>query len=128
MNSLMKFQADCGHWCEVHALEPTPSACPKCVEREREQAQRTLDNTRKLIGSVLRDIRAGRVEELPSADGDDSDEWMDEWSIHDDTIRNDIRQLVSRCDDVHLALDSAEGFAQQLLNRYKAAPQVSGKS
>ncbi len=31
--ALIKFLAECGHWMDCYALEPTPSQCPDCASR-----------------------------------------------------------------------------------------------
>jgi hypothetical protein len=31
--SLIKFMADCGHWMDCYAKEPTPTECPDCAKK-----------------------------------------------------------------------------------------------
>lgn len=41
--SLMNWRADCGHSMVVYSLEPTPTACPDCVEKTRKTITRSFN-------------------------------------------------------------------------------------
>ncbi len=40
--SLMRWQAECGHWMVVYSKEPTPTQCPDCRDELREELERTF--------------------------------------------------------------------------------------
>ena len=111
--SLMRFQADCGHWMVVYSLEPTPEQCPDCADKGRDALASALKYWERDLSSAV-----SRAEDCGVGD---ADEWVREnaLAVTDDIIQK-LQFIGDRCANAAGDLDQAHRELRDILAKIPA--------
>lgn len=116
--TLMRFQAECGHWMVVYSLEPTPKVCPDCSDADLQTLSEIVDAFESAAWTL-------ESEGPPGGSKDDVDQWCDECEITDAAVRETIHQLAALGDDLRATADDAVRKAKAIAAKHPAAERLT---